>query len=160
MPMDLEDSNSGSSKCNSQAWLEGLGTFLSGLGTVLTGLAACFAVWFAKDPIKNYFADLRQTQMVIVNTCEAKRQVDELIEKSDDPVHFGESFETIPSEIPKNPGQPMGLFILPEFRDQAKLEVLKAESPETKRIILKNYWEKSLSEETKTNVDLKINGEK
>jgi len=135
--------------------------WLTGFGTLLTGLAAMWAVWLAKDPVTNYFSQKQtQIQVVYINTCEAKKQTDELIEKSDDPQSFDKYLEELPAKLTLGSTTPMGLFIAPEFREPAKAAIGKAQTAEAKREILKNYWEKSLSKETKTNVDLKFNGEK
>lgn len=126
---------------------------------MLTGLAACAAVWFAKDPVTTYLNKMSVVQTVVVNTCEAKKQVQELIEKSKDPIAFDKYFHEIPSELPKTLTRPMGIFISPEYREAAKSKVEAASSDEAKREILKSYWEKSLSKETKSNVDLRLNGD-
>ena len=136
-----------------------LGDLLEGAGTFLTGIAACAAVWVAKDPVTAYFSKVSQTQTVVVNICEAKKQADELIQKSKDPEAFERYFKQIPAELSMKSDQPTGLFIAPEFRENAKKQVQAADSPEAKRLIIKNYWEKSLSKETKSTVDLKLNGD-
>lgn len=142
-----------SGKCCGSGWLSGLGSFM-------TGIAACSAVYFSKEPISNYFNNVSQSQVVVVNICEAKKQVDELIKKSNNPTSFEEYFRSIPSEVSKGSAKPMGLVIAPEYRDMARGEIEKADSPMLKREILKNYWEKSLSKETKSTVDLQLNGGK
>jgi hypothetical protein len=139
-----------SSKCKVSDWL-------SGIGSLLTGVAAIWAVCIAKEPITNYFSKVTQT--VIVNTCEAKKQADLLIEKASNPEEIDKALSEIPQKIDRNSSKPMGLFIAPEFRDAVKLELESSQSADLKRNVLKNYWEKSLNQETKSNVDLKFNGE-
>jgi len=141
-------------KCCASDWL-------SGFGSLIAGAAAFIAVLAVKEPAANYLSKMSQaqsqTQMMVVNTCQAMKQADELIKLSGNPENFRKYFQTIPAEIPKGSTMPLGLIIAPEYRDATTSQLEKADSHELKQQILIHYWEKSLSKETKSNVDLRFN---
>lgn len=142
--------------------LSGSGGLIAGIGSLLTGLAAILAVCFAKEPLKNYFSQkISQSQVVYINTCEAKKQAETLIEKSKTPGGIDSFFESMPHTLPEEgTGRPLGLYISPEYRSDAKLAIERAPSDNAKKKAIEEYWAKSLSKETKSNVKVELNGEK
>lgn len=137
--------------------------WLSGGGTLLTGVAAIWAVYSAREPVINYLTQKQtqtqtQIQAVVLNTCEAKEEAEKMI-KTDNPNSVDELLKDIPSEIPKDKTEPVGLVISEEFRPALKSQLLQPGlDDKTKKKFIEEYWNKSIRKEVKGEVDLKLNG--
>jgi hypothetical protein len=138
-----------------------LGPFLTGLAAIL---AAVYAIPSAVHSISNAVTSSSSAKAdslasakvaVFIDTCKAEKQVKEIIEDSKQPDKIDTIFDNIPENLPTSPSAPLGLVIAPEFRRAAKARLADAPSVEAKKEIINGYWERSLSKETKSEVNVR-----
>lgn len=142
------------------------GNLLTGIGAMGAAFAAVVGVFSTKDSINNYFSNKNvntNTQIMVVNTCEAAKQADLLIQAvaKAKTVDDAQDFDTFMADIPKEAkpnNKPIGLVIDPAYRSALKTELINATTDEAKTRIIQGYWEKTIQNKTKT--DVKLNFDK
>jgi hypothetical protein len=165
--------------------LDGIGSVLKGIAAILV---VCFAKEPAKDYFEYLKSSQLQIQLQLqdqlqkqaqeqnqkqnqkqeqnnsqkidikIDINQAQKEVSKLV-KSNSSAQVAKALDQIPSNLPTKSGGAVGLVIAEEYRADVKKALSKASTEQDRARIIENYWNKSLTDESK-DVNLKLGVDK